>query len=73
MDILKKFSKQRIKEINNHQTISKPELDQLEPLLREIIEGKARSYIIAVEYKDGIQFVHKYQPSLALIKAICGD
>ena len=68
----KEFTEQRIKEVMDDQdSFGVPELEQLEPVLKEIIQGKARGYIIAADFKDGIQFVHKYKPSRELVKMIC--
>lgn len=71
--VSEKFTKQRIKEVESHETLGTPELDALWPLLKEIIEGKARGYVIGVEYKDGVKMVHKYRASCDLVDMICKD
>lgn len=68
--VMEKFTKQRVKEVGDHQPLSPHGFDHLEPALREIIKGNVRGYVVGVETLEGALFVSKHQPSRELLKEI---
>ena len=68
-DMLDKFTKERVKQVGeNQETFGDSEIDALIPLLKELVEGKARGYVLAVEFKNGTRMIHKFRPSVELVE-----
>ena len=54
------FLKKRIQEVQDKQeTFGKPDYEALEPIIKELQKGDYKAVIIAVQTKDGMEYLHK--------------
>lgn len=73
-DLLDKFTKERLKQVgDNQETFGESEIDAIIPLLKELVEGRARGYVLAVEFKDGTRMIHKFRPSIELVEILLDE
>lgn len=59
---IRKFTEKRTQEVNEQETFGTPDLAEIQPMIDEILAGKTRSVIIAMETKDGLIISFKSNP-----------
>ena len=70
IDNLLLFPEKSLKKMDKQLTFAPEDIEEFKPLLKEISEGKARGFIIAAEFKDGISMKTKSRPSKKLINEL---
>lgn len=69
---LKEHVEKRIQEVKDQKRFELADIEEFEPLIKEIVDGKACGFIIAAEFSDGIIMKVKSKPSKSLIKELIG-